>query len=226
MKKIILLCLILLNGYTNIDLLNNSIIHQQIFDQIDIDTYQNIMIVAHPDDETIWGGGHLLKDKYLVICLTNGNNKTREKEFNEVMNKTHNQGIILDYPDKTNNKRDDWKTSYKNIINDLKYLLSKKQFKTIVTHNPKGEYGHQHHKMTSAIVTNIVKNLKQTDNLKYFGNYYQKNNPVLPMIPTYNKKTLKQKNDLIKYYKSQKKVCHNLKHMFPYENWISYKNWK
>lgn len=174
MKKIILLCLILLNGYTNIDLSNNSIIHQQIFDQIDIDTYQNIMIVAHPDDETIWGGGHLLKDKYLVICLTNGNNKTREKEFNEVMNKTHNQGIILDYPDKTNNKRDDWKTSYKNIINDLKYLLSKKQFKTIVTHNPKGEYGHQHHKMISAIVTNIVKNLKQTDNLKYFGNYYQK----------------------------------------------------
>ena len=81
MKKIILLCLILLNGYTNIDLSNNSIIHQQIFDQIDIDTYQNIMIVAHPDDETIWGGGHLLKDKYLVICLTNGNNKTREKEF-------------------------------------------------------------------------------------------------------------------------------------------------
>ena len=79
----------------------------------------------------------------------------------------------------------------------MKYLLSKKQFKTIVTHNPKGEYGHQHHKMTSAIVTNIVKNLKQTDNLKYFGNYYQKNNPVLPMIPTYNKKTLKQKNDLI-----------------------------
>ena len=102
MKKIILLCLILLNGYTNIDLSNNNIIHQQIFDQIDIDTYQNIMIVAHPDDETIWGGGHLLKDKYLVICLTNGNNKTREKEFNEVMNKTHNQGIILDYPDKTN----------------------------------------------------------------------------------------------------------------------------
>ena len=131
MKKIILLCLILLNGYTNIDLSNNNIIHQQIFDQIDIDTYQNIMIVAHPDDETIWGGGHLLKDKYLVICLTNGNNKTRKKEFNEVMNKTHNQGIILDYPDKTNNKRDDWKTSYKNIINDLKYLLSKKQFKTI-----------------------------------------------------------------------------------------------
>ena len=43
MKKIILLCLILLNGYTNIDLSNNNIIHQQIFDQIDIDTYQNVM---------------------------------------------------------------------------------------------------------------------------------------------------------------------------------------
>lgn len=37
------------------------------------------MFVAHPDDETIWGGSHLLKKHYLVVCLTNGNNKTRKR---------------------------------------------------------------------------------------------------------------------------------------------------
>ena len=53
------------------------------------------MIVAHPDDETIWGGMHLIKDKYLVICLTNGDNKTRAKEFNDVIKQTKGTGIIL-----------------------------------------------------------------------------------------------------------------------------------
>ena len=34
-----------------------------------------LMIVAHPDDETLFGGGELLKHKgeYKVICLDYGN---------------------------------------------------------------------------------------------------------------------------------------------------------
>ena len=52
------------------------------------------MIVAHPDDETIWGGGHLLQDDYLVICLTNGNNQIRAKEFEKVMDQSHNILVI------------------------------------------------------------------------------------------------------------------------------------
>lgn len=30
------------------------------------------MIVAHPDDETLWGGSHLIDDNYLVVCMSNG----------------------------------------------------------------------------------------------------------------------------------------------------------
>ena len=48
-------------------------------------------------DRSIWGGIHLLQNNYLVICLTNGNNQTRAKEFYKVMEQTHNTGIILDY---------------------------------------------------------------------------------------------------------------------------------
>ena len=43
--------------------LNTSVIHAQ--------EPESLMIVAHPDDETIWGGSHLLKGHYLVVCLTN-----------------------------------------------------------------------------------------------------------------------------------------------------------
>ena len=42
------------------------------------------MIVAHPDDEMLWGGAHLLNGNYLVVCITCGRSKTRDKEFKEV----------------------------------------------------------------------------------------------------------------------------------------------
>lgn len=73
--------------------LNTSVIHAQ--------EPESLMIVAHPDDETIWGGSHLINGNYTVLCITNGNNKKRKKEFMKVMEKTHSKGIILSFPDKT-----------------------------------------------------------------------------------------------------------------------------
>ena len=40
--------------------------HQKEINQIDLKQCQKLMIVAHPDDEKIWGGSHLLKGHYLV----------------------------------------------------------------------------------------------------------------------------------------------------------------
>lgn len=225
MKKLIIICLILLCGCTNASAKVKQTKNQGLFDQINFTNQKNIMIVAHPDDETIWGGVHLLQDKYLVICLTNGDNEVRANEFKKVMEQTHNTGIILNYPDKTDGKRDDWKTVYSSIEDDLNYILSTHSFKTIVTHNPKGEYGHAHHKMTSAITTSIARRLNITNHLKYFGRYYRKSNPILPMKHLYDDKLLAQKSQLISNYVSQNKVCDNLKHMFPYENWIDYQDW-
>ena len=37
------------------------------FSKIDLTNIDNLMIVAHPDDETLWGGAHLIKDNYLVV---------------------------------------------------------------------------------------------------------------------------------------------------------------
>lgn len=49
--------------------LNTSVIHA--------DKPESLMIVAHPDDETIWGGSHLINGNYTVLCITNGNKKKR-----------------------------------------------------------------------------------------------------------------------------------------------------
>ena len=52
------------------------------------DTYKDslctkLMIVAHPDDELIFGGAELIKHgpDYKVVCITNKNNKIRSSEF-------------------------------------------------------------------------------------------------------------------------------------------------
>lgn len=195
---------------------------------ISLDKVDALMIVAHPDDETIWGGDHLTKGNYLVVCLTNQSNQTRATEFMQVINETHNIGIILDYPDKVNNKRDDWKTVKKAIQKDIRTLLYNKKWTQIVTHNPEGEYGHQHHKMTSAMVSKEVRKQKQEKNLYYFGKYIKKERLKDQQVTIKNKlskQSLHKKERLTRIYSSQSKVMKKLKHMFPYENFIAYKDW-
>ena len=44
--------------------------------------FNKVMIVAHPDDELIFGGAELIQNKgYKVICITNQDNIQRKKEF-------------------------------------------------------------------------------------------------------------------------------------------------
>lgn len=187
--------------------------------------YDSLMIVAHPDDETIWGGAHLLEGKYVVVCITNGNNRTRRKEFSKVMKETHSIGIMLSYPDKTKGERDNWDTCRDKIQEDLNQMIGKKQWDTIVTHNPDGEYGHIHHKMTSSITTAVTQDLDCLDKLYYFGKYVKKKNMDKEEYAPYLSESLtseqqKDKLSLTKIYSSQKKVMNHLGHMFPYENWV------
>lgn len=198
--------------------------------EIDYKKYDSLMIVAHPDDETIWGANHLQNGNYLVICITNGDNEIRSKEFYEVMEQTGSQGIMLKYPDKTEGKRDDWASSKNAITKDIQYIMNQNHWEKIVTHNPDGEYGHQHHIMTNHIVTRLAKKEGYADELYYFGKYIKKK-----QIPNYiekeelsnllSEKDIKEKKQLTEIYASQKKVMGNLEHMFPYENWIAYHTW-
>jgi LmbE family N-acetylglucosaminyl deacetylase len=46
-----------------------------------------LMIVAHPDDELVFGGAELIKygEQYKVVCISYKNDKIRSKEFQNVM---------------------------------------------------------------------------------------------------------------------------------------------
>lgn len=188
---------------------------------------QNVMIVAHPDDETLWAGDHIRKNKYLIICLTNGDNKTRKKEFMKTMELTGNYGIILNYPDNPKHIKSTWKNVKNSIQNDIEYILNYKKWSGIVTHNPDGEYGHIQHKFTSFLVTNECVKLNNTDSLKYFEKFY-KPNYILENNPkeTLNEKDIQLKKKLMNnIYLSQKYAYGLYQHMIPFENLIAYKNW-
>lgn len=195
------------------------------FSKINLENVDKLMIVAHPDDELLWGGAHLIEDDYLVVCITCGVVKERVNEFVNVMNATNDKYIMLAYPDKTNGERDNWDEHRENIKKDLQDILNLKDWELIVTHNPDGEYGHAHHKMTSSITTKIVSDKSK---LYYFGRYHSKKN-----IPNFynsmtpiNDKFIKTKKDIIGLYKSQSFIQTSFDHMFAYEDWENYSEWE
>ncbi len=186
--------------------------------------YDKLMIVAHPDDETIWGGKALIEDDYVVVCITCGVVKERVQEFETVMQATNDKIIMLGYPDKTNGQKDNWDTVKEDIQKDLEAILNLKDWEIYVTHNPEGEYGHIHHQMTSSIVTSLAPH----DKLVYFGKYYNKeamNNLTEELPNKIEGEIYQQKIELLKKYPSQDFIFEMFDQMFPYENWLTYSEW-
>lgn len=187
-----------------------------------VDQVHNLMIVAHPDDETIWGGKHLITDKWLIVCLTyNKSDSPRGQEFCNMLMKTDNNGLMLGFPDDNNGKIDSWKSCRTAIEFELRKIISSKEWDIIVTHNPDGEYSHKHHILTSKIVTSITKK-----NLFYFGKYYEKGDKALMRIHRLDDKWVDKKKDVMSLYTSQGLSAHLFEHMYPYEHFIPYSEWR
>jgi hypothetical protein len=59
-----------------------------------------LMIVAHPDDESLFGGEALTSSRgWLVVCVTNASNPTRRAEFVKAMSLAGADYLVLDHPD-------------------------------------------------------------------------------------------------------------------------------
>ena len=142
---------------------------KEMLDELPLSNCTKLMVVAHPDDETLWGGAHLTEGGWFVVCLTNGYNEVRKNEFYEVIKEFGCEGMILSYPDLlANGQRSTWTTECTSIAKDLNTVLKYKHWGMVATHNPNGEYGHIHHKMTSKLVTEEFYKTYWGTNLYYF----------------------------------------------------------
>lgn len=194
------------------------------YTKLDLDDIPNLMVVAHPDDEVLWGGQQLISEDYLVVCVTCGSDNRRVKEFLEVMSETKDKYVMLGYPDKTDGKRDNWDVVYDEIKEDLQNIYGLKKWNKVITHNPNGEYGHIHHKMTNVMMSDIVD--KRV--LSYFGKYYSKDelNSIEDTLVPLNEEVLNRKKEILDLYKSQDNTINKtFGHMIAYEDVVTYEDW-
>ena len=113
------------------------------------------LIVAHPDDETLWAGGTILRHpswQCFIVCLCRGSDNERAPRFYKALQVLKSEGIMGDLDDGPEQKPLDEKKVERAILD----LLPPKHFDLIISHNPTGEYTkHLRHEEASKAVIKL-----------------------------------------------------------------------
>jgi len=112
------------------------------------------LIVAHPDDETIFFSSLMQNKKDLqVICVTNGDadgmGEKRSRDFSNACKAQGQKGVMWDFEDIYEKRLDQQSLQKK--------LKSLPDVGLVYTHGIIGEYGHPHHQDVSYAVHSVFK---------------------------------------------------------------------
>ncbi len=120
------------------------------------DKERAVVIVAHPDDETIWMGGFILKHPELdwtIMALCRASDLDRAPKFKRVCERYGATAIIEDMDDEGN-------LDYAQTVSEAGRLaaryLGKLPIDYLFTHGANGEYGHEAHVATHEAVKTLV----------------------------------------------------------------------
>jgi len=152
-----------------------------------------LLIVAHPDDEILWGGGNLLAQSgWFVLCSTHLNDPVRSKEFYNTMSYCNvNQYVMCDVEDTYTDDPLEADRLYDGSSFDKALKnLSHKPWKLVLSHNESGEYGHEHHRKVHRMVRGYFPGAK-------FFNPDSK----LPVG------IIERKRDALLYYRKTQDIC-------------------
>lgn len=117
--------------------------------------HKNILvIVAHPDDETLWCGGSILlhpESHWFIACLCRKYDADRAPKFKKALEVLKANGIMGNLDDGASQRRLDKKAVKNSILN----LLPAQSFDLIITHSPFGEYTRhlRHEDIGKAVIT-------------------------------------------------------------------------
>lgn len=124
-------------------------------DQVGRLTYEHTncaVIVAHPDDETLWSGGTILMhpdSRWTVVTLCRKSDTDRAPKFHKALEQYHARGAMGDLDDGPEQKP----LRIVEIEDAIMDLLPSDRFDLILTHGPWGEYtSHRRHEEVSKAV--------------------------------------------------------------------------
>jgi LmbE family N-acetylglucosaminyl deacetylase len=111
------------------------------------------VIVAHPDDETLWAGGTILSHpswNCFIVSLCRGNDSERAPRFYEALKTLKAEGTMGMLDDSPEQKPVDIKILEQTILG----LLPAKNYHLIISHNPSGEYTRhiRHEEVSKAVI--------------------------------------------------------------------------
>ena len=101
-----------------------------------------LVVVAHPDDETIWMGGTLISNNWnvTIVSLCRRDDSDRAPRFSKVCEEYKARCFMSDLEDERLND-----INLEEVIERIKSLIEKSDYDYIFTHGENGEYGHKRH---------------------------------------------------------------------------------
>jgi LmbE family N-acetylglucosaminyl deacetylase len=162
------------------------------------------VIVAHPDDETLWAGGLMLmhpKIKWTVVTLCRKSDPDRAPRFFKALKKLRADGLMADLDDCPEQMPLDSDQVQKTI----ELLLPSKSYDIIITHSTSGEYTrHLRHEETAKAVLALWKTERLIAEQLWTFAYEDGNHKYLPraikdadLLVGLNKEIWQKKYDII-----------------------------